>query len=280
MRTGNVGRGVGFVPLPTMGRSGIRGAHSPTTSPVVRLNAVLCAAHTTHGGSSVNWALRSLPSMGSPRCEQRLDTAYTVPWCSVTRILFPPTTTTIFPAFASSSSFVPTFVHLSNPQTRDEIKRQAFENSLPPTRTQSPQPSILLDERSVLASDYTVVYPNGHPLILQTFPIQILFPSFLGFTLLPLSPYLTHEIVEILRILFHAGVDSCWVVPSSPRSYGRHAHVQICGAWTVLDGTSTIPEYRVVVIKQMRCDWLCSFNEGGRFAGTRSVVQDDGLIPL
>mmetsp|Transcript_14123 Transcript_14123/g.28895 ORF Transcript_14123/g.28895 Transcript_14123/m.28895 type:complete len:147 (-) Transcript_14123:909-1349(-) len=145
---------------------------------------------------------------------------------------------------------------------------------------QSPQPSILLDERSVLASDYTVVYPNGHPLILQTFPIQILFPSFLGFTLLPLSPYLTHEIVEILRILFHAGVDSCWVVPSSPRSYGRHAHVQICGAWTVLDGTSTIPEYRVVVIKQMRCDWLCSFNEGGRFAGTRSVVQDDGLIPL
>lgn len=77
-RTANVGSGVGGAPiLPTKGRDGMEGHHSPQTAPVLRSKAVACAGQTIQSGSVVNLALNSavLPCSDRPRCGHLLLTA-------------------------------------------------------------------------------------------------------------------------------------------------------------------------------------------------------------
>ena len=71
------GSGAGPLPtLPTSGRSGRLGHHSPTCSPLSSLNWDPCAGHTMQP-SSVNLALNSavFPCMDKFRCGHLFDTA-------------------------------------------------------------------------------------------------------------------------------------------------------------------------------------------------------------
>lgn len=72
---GNVGKGFSGGPLPTSGKLGSLGHHSPRTSPDFRSKAVPCAGQTIHPLCTCPWKRAVFPTSGSPRCGHLLDTA-------------------------------------------------------------------------------------------------------------------------------------------------------------------------------------------------------------